>query len=87
MNDGSAGRGDGCLDCREVFRQMGDYVDRALSDEEIQAIEAHLDLCGPCAKELGFTEAMIRELKERLRRIRAPERLRARIASIFAPDV
>ena len=72
------------LDCREVFLRIDDYVDRTLSTEEIEQVRLHLEKCTPCAEEHGFTNAMIDELKAKLRRIRCPESLRARIGEIVA---
>lgn len=72
------------LDCREVFERLDDFVDRALSPDEVARIESHLEDCAPCAKELGFSACMIEEIKSKLRRIRAPEHLRARIADMLS---
>lgn len=74
------------LDCREVFERLDDFVDRALSSAEIAQIESHLDDCAPCAKELGFSACMIEEIKHKLRRIRAPDRLRARITEMLSSE-
>ena len=88
-----SGPGDGCpggdkdfLDCREVFLRIDDYMDRALTSVELERVHAHLEVCAPCAQELGFSGAMIEEIKVKLRRIRAPEALRARIAEMFAAE-
>ncbi|NNF29391.1 MAG: mycothiol system anti-sigma-R factor [Gemmatimonadetes bacterium] len=68
------------LDCREVFRRLDDYVDGSLPAGEILAVRDHLDACGPCADEYGFNEALVNELKAKLRTIGCPDRLRAWIA-------
>lgn len=73
-----------CLDCREVFLRIDDYIDRALSEADIAKVNAHLDECSPCAKELGFSSSMIDEIKAKLNRVQAPERLKARLTEILA---
>ena len=74
------------LDCREVFLRIDDYVDRTLSAEEVEQVRQHLEECTPCAEEHGFTTSMIGEIKAKLRRIRCPESLRARIGEIVADE-
>ena len=81
MNEGTGPEGGPVeLDCREVFRRLEDYVDGSLAPKEIVAVRDHLDACGPCADEYGFNEALVKELKSRLRTIGCPDRLRAWIA-------
>ncbi|MGI9625572.1 MAG: zf-HC2 domain-containing protein [Longimicrobiales bacterium] len=73
-----------CLDCREVFLRIDDYIDRALSKAEVEQVNAHLDECSPCAKELGFTSSMVEQIRAKLTRVQAPEQLRTRLAELLS---
>lgn len=77
---------EGGLDCRQVFLRFDDFVDRALSGEELAQVQHHLEACSPCAQELGFTTDMITEMKAKLRRIRAPEALKNRLARMLSVE-
>jgi anti-sigma factor RsiW len=39
----------GGISCREVVELVTAYLDGALSPEETERMEAHLELCPPCA--------------------------------------
>ncbi len=72
---------DPCAKCEEVLQP---YLDRELSDEEMQEAEAHLDLCSYCRKRYRFevhlrryvrqaaAEPMPPQLKEKLAALRTP---------------
>lgn len=73
-------------DCQEAFRRIHDYVDRELSPEEIERVEAHLDVCARCAREFRFEAQVIDDVRAKLRRVSAPEGLVARVmASLRTP--
>lgn len=63
------------LTCLEVFQRLDDYLDRNLSDNEIAQVARHLDDCVGCASEYRFEAAVLKGLKERLRRIEMPPHL------------
>jgi anti-sigma factor (TIGR02949 family) len=65
------------LGCRETIRRLDDYVDRALSPEELRRVEAHLEACLACAAEYGFERALLEGIRDRLRRVAAPPGLLA----------
>jgi anti-sigma factor (TIGR02949 family) len=67
------------LSCEEVFSRLDDFLDRELSADETRLVEAHLATCAACASEYQFEAAILEGLKAKLRRIRVPDALRARI--------
>ena len=69
------------LNCDEVLRRLDDYVDRALSAEEIRRVEAHLADCLACAGAARFEATLIEGLRQRLRRIAVPPGLLAAVAA------
>jgi anti-sigma factor (TIGR02949 family) len=66
--------------CEEVFRRLNDYLDRELTAAEIRLVEEHLDACEGCASEYRFEAAVLEDLRRKLRSVRLPPGLAARIA-------
>jgi anti-sigma factor (TIGR02949 family) len=66
--------------CEEVFRRLDDYLDRELSQDEMQSVKEHLSVCARCAAESVFEGSVINELKAKLRRIMVPPDLLAQVA-------
>lgn len=50
------------LDCDAVMRQLWDYLDGELSPERMQAIEAHVKMCGRCSPQVEFERAFLKAL-------------------------
>lgn len=48
------------MNCEEVMRQLWDYLDGELTPERMQAIEAHLAMCGRCHPQAEFERAFLR---------------------------
>jgi len=73
------------LTCEEAMRQLFAYVDRALSGETSDEIEAHLEECLSCCDKLAFSRRLDAFVKERLADADVPanldERLRRRLRS------
>jgi anti-sigma factor (TIGR02949 family) len=66
--------------CEETFRRLDDYLDRRLTPEETRLIEQHLQTCDACSREFVFEASVIEGVREKLRRVAAPEGLAARIS-------
>jgi len=66
--------------CEDAFRRLDDYVDRALSPDERERVEHHLEECEACAREYRFELGFVREVRDKLRRISAPPDLLERIS-------
>ena len=69
--------------CEEVLRRLNDYLDRELSEAEMTMVKAHLDTCAQCASEHAFEDSVLRELKDKLRRIDLPQSLVDKVAAIL----
>jgi anti-sigma factor RsiW len=40
----------GNMSCRELVELVTDYLDGALPHQDVQRLEAHIEVCGPCAE-------------------------------------
>lgn len=76
--------------CEEVFRRMEDYLDRELGAAEVEQVRAHLETCVACASEYRFEDALLHDVKSKLRRVVLPadlrSRLEQRLATARTPD-
>lgn len=70
--------------CEEVFRRMDVYLDRELAPREVNRVRAHLETCVACASEYHFEDRLLRDIKEKLRRVAVPRDLRSRIEERLA---
>lgn len=67
------------VSCSEMVDRLDDYVDRALSDAELELVEEHLLECITCARQFSFEVSLVNSLRQRLNRIAVPEGLLGRI--------
>lgn len=67
--------------CLQAERSMQAYVDRALSDEEVRLVEAHLAQCPTCARCYSF-EAEVRNVLKSACDEPCPDALRAQLRRI-----
>lgn len=74
------------MTCEETFRVLDDFLDRELSPEEMQRVQAHLDTCAACTREFQFEASVIASVRAKLERIAAPADLLARISRRIASD-
>jgi anti-sigma factor (TIGR02949 family) len=65
--------------CEEAFRLLNDFLDRRLTPEETKIIEEHLEICAWCAREFNFEISVLHGVKDKLRKLSAPEDLVTRI--------
>lgn len=72
--------------CEDVFRRLDDFLDRELSAEEMDMVQAHLDACAQCASEHRFERRLVDDVRSKLQRIRVPEALLARIRRSIAEE-
>ena len=70
--------------CEDTFHRLDDYLDRALSSDELRMVRAHLDLCEACAREYRFEASLLDQIRAKLQRIAMPEDLRSRIHAALA---
>ena len=68
------------LSCDQTFERLDDYLDRELSPEESAEVRAHHQICDQCTREFRFEAGVLDGLRAKLRRIRIPADLAARIS-------
>jgi len=66
-------------DCKDTLRELYQYLDGHLSDDDREHIRHHLDDCSPCLEAFDF-EAELRQVVRQRCCDQAPEALRDRIA-------
>ncbi len=67
--------------CEDAFRRLDDYLDRELSERECAKIEEHLRYCAVCASEYRFEASVVKRVREKVQRLKAPPELLARIVA------
>lgn len=67
--------------CEEALRRLNDYLDRALTPEEMRLVSEHLETCALCAAGFHFERNMIDNLRAKLGRLELPADLQRRIAA------
>jgi anti-sigma factor (TIGR02949 family) len=72
--------------CEEAFLRLDDYLDRELPADQMDCVREHLETCAICASEYDFEQTVIDDVRGKLRRIRAPGDLMARISALIASD-
>lgn len=72
--------------CEDTLKKLDDYLDRELTPAEIAEIRAHLEDCETCAEEVEVEERVLREVREKLRRIALPPDLMKKICANLAAD-
>jgi anti-sigma factor (TIGR02949 family) len=63
------------ISCSDMVLRLDDFVDRALSPEDLELVEEHLTECVKCAEQFRFETSLVQSLRDRLSRIAAPEDL------------
>ena len=67
--------------CSEATQQFFAYLDRVLSGESLEALEAHLENCLACCDQLEFTRKLDAFVKERVRHTSIPLGMEERLKS------
>jgi len=67
------------MSCDQAVRQFFAYLDRALSGEPQEALEAHLEACLDCCDKLQFSRQLDTFVKSRLGEAPLPRGLEDRI--------
>ena len=70
-----------CLKCEELLQP---YLDRELTEAELEEAERHLDECGYCRKRYRFEEHLRRYVREVVEEKMDPA-LKARLAALRTP--
>jgi anti-sigma factor (TIGR02949 family) len=67
------------LSCDEAVKQFFAYLDRALSGEPMEALEAHLEACLDCCERLEFSRKLDTFVRQRLGDAPLPDGIEDRI--------
>lgn len=70
------------IDCSTAIERLYSYLDRELSEEEIEEVDRHLAKCPPCARFFNFEAGILRLVAARARETCAPPELRMRISAL-----
>ena len=71
-------------ECEDVLRRLDAYLDRELSEKEMQLVRQHVESCVTCAREVGFEGRVLDELKKKMRRVEMPAELSERIGRLLS---
>lgn len=63
-------------DCAEVAARLATFLDRELSDEEVQEVRHHLEACPGCLRHFRFEEQLRRLIRAQASAEQAPPSLR-----------
>ena len=67
------------LSCHETFQRIDDYLDRELSDAEMELVRTHVKACDVCAKVYEFEGAVMSAVRAKLESVPPPEGLKQRV--------
>jgi mycothiol system anti-sigma-R factor len=69
------------LDCIQTLMRLHRYLDRDLTDDEVDDVKRHLEDCPPCHHHVRFEESVRRLVRIKCTGEGAPGHLRALIAN------
>ena len=67
------------INCGDCARALNPYLDRELSDEDVEQVREHLTACSGCLHLYQFEESLRRLVRVRCQEQGAPDSLRQRI--------
>lgn len=68
-----------CDDCAD---RLNSYIDRELTDQELQEVQHHLEECPPCLQIVELQAGLKRLVRKECCQDEAPERLRAWVRNL-----
>jgi mycothiol system anti-sigma-R factor len=71
------------MNCGDCLEKLGGYMDRELSDSEVDEVRRHLADCPPCEDLYDFQVGMKRLVRVCCDRAKAPAHLRDRLNQIL----
>jgi len=67
------------LSCEQAVKLFFAYLDRALSGEPLEELEAHMETCLSCCDKLAFSRQLDAFIKTRFAEVAVPEELESRV--------
>ena len=67
------------INCKTTVDRLYKYLDRELTEREVEEVQEHLDYCPPCAKYFAFEAGVLRFIGDACRSVSAPENLRGKV--------
>lgn len=74
--------GAGSLTCQEAIALLADYLEAALTPEQLMELETHLATCAPCQAYLR-TYRQTRTFTARIERVEMPVEMRRRLSDFL----
>jgi mycothiol system anti-sigma-R factor len=68
------------MNCRDSLERLNTFLDRELSEDEVQEVHVHLENCPPCVHHFRFESSVKRLVKRSCGEERASVELRARVS-------
>jgi anti-sigma factor (TIGR02949 family) len=72
------------MNCRDCARALNPYLDRELTDDDLETVREHLEACAGCFDLYTFEESLRRLVRVRCQEQAAPDSLRERISPKLA---
>jgi len=72
------------ISCEDAQRRLFAYLDRALADEDVGALETHLEACLECCDRLEFSRRLDSFVRSRLGEASLPPGLEERVHRALA---
>jgi anti-sigma factor (TIGR02949 family) len=69
----------GMIRCEDAMRQLWDFLDGELAEDDREALEKHLEVCGRCYPAYDFQRAYLEYTRRLATREQAPPDLRKRL--------
>jgi mycothiol system anti-sigma-R factor len=71
------------MNCRDCMDKLDSYVDRELTDEELEDVRHHLKLCPPCEVLFNLRADLKRLVRVSCHEVKADPSLHAKVRNLF----
>jgi len=69
------------MDCEQAVRELWDYLDGELTEEQMAEVRAHLKACRGCFPHFDFERAFLEALAKSKEEQAAPDELRRKVVA------
>ncbi len=70
-------------DCRRALMWLYDYLDGEAPGREVKYMERHLELCSHCLEQFDFEEELLKLIRQRASKGKAPAALKKRVLKML----